>query len=173
MSTGRRLAGAALNEFLGALGRGAEKFVVNKLTEKFAEKKPEVTIGPSGAAVYAEGGDDKDSRIARLVRAVGPENIGKATRYTVPAAAEAGLGALSTALTTPASRQAGSSFSVPVQQQYEAAAALEQMKFDHQMQVIAARNQSYTPRNQVPKSGLMDPMSVVNLSEQIFATPQY
>jgi len=99
MSTGRRLAGAALNEFLGALGRGAEKFVVNKLTEKFAEKKPEVTIGPSGAAVYAEGGDDKDSRIARLVRAVGPENIGKATRYTVPAAAEAGLGALSTALT--------------------------------------------------------------------------
>lgn len=173
MSTGRRLAGAALNEFLGALGRGAEQFAVNKLTETFSAKKPEVTIGPSGAPVYVNGADDKESRIARLVQGVGIENIGKATRYAVPAVAEAGLGALSDSLSRPAARPAGSNFSVPVQQQYEAAAALEQMKFDHQMQVIAARNDSYTQRNQVPKSGLADPMSLMQMSDQIFATPQY
>ena len=173
MTTGRRLAGAALKEFLGALGRGAEQVAVNKLTEKFGVKAPEIVLDPSGVPMYSGEEGDRGSRLARLVRGVGIENIGKAARYTVPAAAEVGISALSGSLSRPAARPAGSSFSVPVQQQYEAAAALEQMKFDHQMQIIAARNQSYTPRNQVPKSGLMDPMSIVNLSEQIFATPQY
>lgn len=173
MSTGRRLAGKALNEFLGALGRGAEQYAVSKLTEKFGAKAPEMVLDPSGVPTYSGEEGDKGSRVARIVRGVGIENIGKAARYGAPAAAEVGIGALSGALSRPAARPAGSNFSVPVQQQYEAAAALEQMKFDHQMQVIAARNDSYTQRNQVPKSGLADPMSLMQMSDQIFATPQY
>lgn len=65
----------------------------------------------------------------------------------------------------------GSAYSLPIQQQYEAASALEQQKFEHQMAIIAARQNASADRfNYGMTTNMVDPMSIAN---QLFKSQEY
>lgn len=65
----------------------------------------------------------------------------------------------------------GSAYSLPIQQQYEAASALEQQKFAHQMAIIQARQAASAERlNYGMTTNMVDPMSIAN---QLFKSQEY
>ena len=82
------------------------------------------------------------------------------------------LGGAADLLYKPRSGQAtGSAYSLPIQQQYEAASALEQQKFEHQMAIIQARqNAAVDQANYGMTTNMVDPMSIAN---QLFKSQEY
>lgn len=85
------------------------------------------------------------------------------------------LGAAADALYQPKTAPSASSqFSLPIQQQYEAASALEQQKFDHEMAIIRARESARAHRTSGGNLVSMDPMSLYNqLASDMSRVPQY
>lgn len=85
------------------------------------------------------------------------------------------LGAATDALYQPKTAPSASSqFSLPIQQQYEAASALEQQKFDHEMAIIRARESARAHRTSGGNLVSMDPMSLYNqLASDMSRVPQY
>jgi hypothetical protein len=82
------------------------------------------------------------------------------------------LGGAADLLYKPSSGQAtASAFSLPIQQQYEAASALEQQKFEHQMAIIQARQLASADRAAYGMTpNMVDPMSIAN---QMFKSQGY
>lgn len=169
MAAVTRIAGKALNEFLSAIGRGTEQYVVSKLIDKATQKPAEK---PSAAQLYMSNPyvnkePDTRSKVDRLISTIGPENVAKAAGYAVPLT----LATAYDAIGPQTQSAARSSFSLPIQQQYEAASALEQQKFEHQMAVIQARETAAMDRaNYGMTTNMVDPMSVAN---QLFKAQQY
>jgi hypothetical protein len=81
------------------------------------------------------------------------------------------LGSAADALFQPQVKSAASAYSLPIQQQYEAASALEQQKFEHQMAVIQARQMASADRAAYGMTpNMVDPMSIAN---QLFKAQEY
>ena len=171
MAAAARIAGKALNEFLGAIGRGTEQYVVSKLIDK-ATQKP--SAAPSAAQLYManpyvkkEEESGTRGKVGRFISSVGPENVAKAAGYAVPLT----LAAAYDAIGPQTQSSARSQFSLPVQQQYEAASALEQQKFEHQMAIIQARQLASADRAAYGMTpNMVDPMSIAN---QMFKSQDY
>ena len=81
------------------------------------------------------------------------------------------LGSAADALFQPQAKPSGSAYSLPIQQQYEAASALEQQKFEHQMAIIQARQMASADRAAYGMTpNMVDPMSIAN---QLFKSQEY
>ena len=81
------------------------------------------------------------------------------------------LGSAADALFQPQVKPSGSAYSLPIQQQYQAASALEQQKFEHQMAIIQARQMASADRAAYGMTpNMVDPMSIAN---QLFKSQEY
>jgi len=149
---GSRLAGKVLGQYLsgvGGKGIAAAQKVGAGAAAVAGRKVPRLAAGSLGGRILEE------------TVATGAVMGGAAL-----------LGGAADLLYKPRSGQAtGSAYSLPIQQQYEAASALEQQKFEHQMAIIQARqNAAVDQANYGMTTNMVDPMSIAN---QLFKSQEY
>lgn len=148
---GSRLASKVLGQYLAGVGtKGLSA----------AQK-----VGAGAAAVAGR-------KVPRFAGTVGSRILEEAVTTGAVLGGAAALGGAADLLYRPqTSQQSSSAYSLPIQQQYEAASALEQQKFEHQMAIIQARqNASVDQANYGMTTNMVDPMSIAN---QLFKTVQY
>jgi hypothetical protein len=153
-SIGSRVAGELLGEYLKGAGQ---------LGISAAQK-----VGAKGADVasYLVPGMSKGSLPSRILEK-------GLTAGTVLGEAAAVNQAIEFALPSASGGSQRSAYSLPIQQQYEAAAALEQQKFMNQMAVIQARQAASMGQSQMHYGmtpNMVDPMSIAN---QMFKVQEY
>ena len=157
VNVGSRLAGELLGDYL----KGATQMGISA-----AQK-----VGAKGADVasYLVPGMAKGSLPSKILEK-------GLTAGTVLGEAAAVNQAIEFALPSTPSASAGSqrsAYSLPIQQQYEAAAALEQQKFMNHMAVIQARQAASMGQSQMHYGmtpNMVDPMSIAN---QMFKVQEY
>jgi len=155
VSLGSRMAGKVLGQYLsgvGTKGIGAAQKVGAKAASAAGQKMGAFAPGSLGGRILEEA---------------------VATGAVMGGAAL--LGTAADALYRPqTTASAKSEFSLPIQQQYEAASALEQQKFEHEMAIIQARQGAHMHRTSGGNLVSMDPMSLYNqLASDMSRVPQY